>query len=587
MKTVDFYKLPRAIQDRFVGSVMSGFPPAPLLVVKGGTPTKFLWLGVSFVAFVLLVVVARVGYGGLESGAALHSFKVLPIYALLVFGVAFGLVQAFACLVRERAMPYTAGIYLFPACLIDARHDQFKIYETRDLANVDVQGGAIRLSFAGGVQFLFPMVEASRGAEIVAEVQASRDRAMHAHATEDLGELVAVDPLHNPRFSSPVGPREPYGMKLPAWGSLGWAVGLAVAIVLGPSLWALRNNGSDKKMYALATQADESVSYRAYLERGRKFKDEIGDILLPRAELRDAEREGTVEALLKYKTEHPGSKIAPEVNRALRAAMLSELDKAKAPGTLAALQDFAKRYPDHGVDPELKAAVHAVYARELEAYKKRAPTKDKNATAFVERLFAWAEKNGPKIEVRFRRKASQSLERADQHILKTPNFMGVVTYPSRFFDDKHAIVREQAFGKILTTQIQAGLTPELFEVGSGANGPADNDVLPEVKAPTLFVSHVAEWSGHTYNSNRPRGTFIGIQFNFDASFVIPGDAKPYKTTAQVFRHAALNVLHEDDSLPAPGAAEEKVYNAMADDALDKFTRQILAAFFKEKDKAAP
>ena len=31
MNAVDFYKLPRAIQDRFVGSVMSGFPPAPLL----------------------------------------------------------------------------------------------------------------------------------------------------------------------------------------------------------------------------------------------------------------------------------------------------------------------------------------------------------------------------------------------------------------------------------------------------------------------------------------------------------------------------------------------------------------------------
>ena len=40
MKVVDFYKLPRSIQDRFVGSVMSGFPPAPILAAKGGTPKK-------------------------------------------------------------------------------------------------------------------------------------------------------------------------------------------------------------------------------------------------------------------------------------------------------------------------------------------------------------------------------------------------------------------------------------------------------------------------------------------------------------------------------------------------------------------
>src|SRR5207302_2417883 len=47
MKAVDFYKLPRAIQDRFVGSVMSGFPPAPLLAAKGAKPTKLAWLALT------------------------------------------------------------------------------------------------------------------------------------------------------------------------------------------------------------------------------------------------------------------------------------------------------------------------------------------------------------------------------------------------------------------------------------------------------------------------------------------------------------------------------------------------------------
>ena len=67
MKAVDFYKLPRAIQDRFVGSVMSGFPPAPLLASKGGTSTKLVWLGVSGASFLALVITARLGYGGLDS----------------------------------------------------------------------------------------------------------------------------------------------------------------------------------------------------------------------------------------------------------------------------------------------------------------------------------------------------------------------------------------------------------------------------------------------------------------------------------------------------------------------------------------
>src|SRR6185295_11876717 len=104
--------------------------------------------------------------------------------------------------------------------------------------------------------------------------------------------------------------------------------------------------------------------------------EEVANTLLPRAELKDAERIGTVDALLKYKADHPGSKIGTEVSTSIRAAMLAELEKAKAVGTLAALDEFAKHYPEHGIEPELREAIHAVYARELDAYKKRAPGKD-------------------------------------------------------------------------------------------------------------------------------------------------------------------------------------------------------------------
>ncbi len=578
MKAVDFYKLPRAIQDRFVGSVMSGFPPAPILAVKGGTSTKLVWLGVSGASFIALIVAARLGYGALESGLSLHSAKVLPLYLVLVFGIAFGLVQAFARVVRERALPYAAGVYLFPSCLIDARDDQFRVYETRDLSSVAPQGNAIRVVFAGGVQFLFPLSKPETAREIVEQIQVARDRAMHAHATEDPKELVAVDPLHNPRFSSPVGPREPYELRRPPWGKLGPVVAAGVAIVLGPTLWMLRNSGSDKNMYALATKANDSASYRLYLDHGDAFKGEVGDVLLPRSELRDAEKAGTVDALLLYKKNHPGSKIANEVTASIRKAMLGELEKAKQPGTLASLQDFAKRYPEHGVQPELEAAIHAVYARELEVYKKKAPKKDAGATAFVERLFAYAEKHGPAVEVRFKRKAPTTMERADQFILKTPTFMGVVSYPSRFFDEKHAGPREAALGKMLVTQFDGGLADELFEVGLG---PVVTEAdLPEVKVPTLFVTHVAEWSGHNYTASRPRGSYIGVNFGFEAAFVIPGEPKPYKFKADIFKHAATHVLNNpDEPILAPGQAEEKVYETMGQDAFEQFGKRLLAGFF--------
>ncbi|MBX3189753.1 MAG: hypothetical protein KF819_22195 [Labilithrix sp.] len=557
---------------------MSGFPPAPLLASKGGTPTKLLWLGVSVGCMIALVVVTRVGYGSLESALSLHGWAVLSLYALLIFGVGFGLVQAFARVVRERALPYTAGVYLFPACLIDARDDQFKVYLTQDLSGVDAQGASIRVAFAGGAQFMFTCADAAQAPAMATEINAARDRAMHAKATEDPKELVAVDPLHNPRFSSPVGPREPYDLRRPPWKKHGWAVALGLAAIFAPTLWALRNNGSDKTMYAHATKANDSKSYRDYLQRGAKFKAEVAGVLLPRAELRDAEAAGTVDALLAYKNAHPASKIANEVAVSIRTAMLAELEKAKAAGTLAALDDFAKRYPEHGVEPELREAIHAVYTRELDAYKKHAPNKDKAVVPFVERLFAWAEKRGPTIEVRFRRKKSESLGRADQFVAKTPTFMGEVSYPSRYFDEKHSTRREQALGKTLTARLDAGLSAELFDVVSGAQVPVDADALPDVKVPTLFITYSAEWSGHTYVSQRPRGSYVGLSLPFEALFVIPGDAKPLKYKHDVFKMAALGQLQGDD-VPPPGAAEEKVYEAMGTDAFENFGKRVLGLFF--------
>lgn len=582
MKAVDFYKLPRAIQDRFVGSVMSGFPPAPLLATKGAKPTKIAWLALTAGCFVGLVVVTRIGYGSLDSSLSLHSWKALVLYGALVFGLAFGLVQAFSRMVRERALPYAAGIYLFPACLIDARSDQFKVYSTQDLSGVDVQGGNIRVAFSGGTHFMFACVDPAQASGIVTEVQSARDRAMHAKATEDPKELVAVDPLHNPRFSSPVGPRDPYDMRLPPWKKLGPVVAIAVAAVLAPTLWALRNNGSDKTLYARATQGNDTESYRAYLARGAKFRDEVAGTLLPRAELRDAERAGTVDALLKYKADHPGSKISGEVATSIRTAMLLELEKAKAVGTLAALDEFAKHYPEHGVDTELKEAIHAVYARELDAYKKHASAKDKNVVPFVERLFAWSEKHGGKVEVRFRRKKGESIGRADQYVAKTPSFMGEVSYPSRYFDEKHGQKREGVLGKNLATRFDAGLSPELFDVSMGAPLPVDTETLPEVKVPTLFITHSADWSGHSYVSTKPRGSYVGILFPFEAVFVIPGDAKPIKVKADIMKQAALAQLKDED-LP-PGPAEDKVYDSMAMEAFESFGNKVLTTFFAKEAK---
>lgn len=583
MTTVDFYKLPRSIQDRFVGSVMSGFPPAPLVAAKGRRSTRGLWLAVSAVAFVLLVVLARLGYGSLDSALAIQATGMLPIYLGLVFALVFGLVQSWSRVVRERAHPYADGVYLFPACLIDARTDRFEVFDVRELSSIDAAGNVVRVAF-GAKAFAFPTASAAEATEIVARFQATRESTLQAIASEDPKELVNVDPLHNPRFSSPVGPREPYEVRRPLWRSFGWAAALVLAVLAAPLLWKLRNGGSDRTMYARATKANDVASYGAYLQRGVAYHDQVADLDLPRAELRDAVRSGKVDELVAYRDAHPQSHIQGEIAAEIHTAMLSELEKAKARGTLAALDAFAKTFPDHGVDAELRQAKHAVYTRALAAYEQRAPNKNKAVVPYVRELFAWSEKHGPAVEVRFRRKKSESLGRADKFVGQTPTFAGEVSYPSRYFDDKGLAPREQALGTDLAQRLDDGLSPELFDVKVGERIGPDAEGLPEVRVPTLFITYAVEWSGHGYTANKPRGSYVGLIFPFEALLVVPGEAKPFRVKIDVFRPAALNVLKEAEEPPAVGQAEEMVYRAMAREAFDQYEKKLLVNFFADGDK---
>jgi hypothetical protein len=218
--------------------------------------------------------------------------------------------------------------------------------------------------------------------------------------------------------------------------------------------------------------------------------------------------------------------------------------------------------------------------RELLAYKERLPKKDKSAGPFVERLYAWAEKHGPRLEVRFRRKASSSLGRADQHVGKSPSFMGEVSYPSRYFDDKRSAGREEVLGRALLAELDSGLSAELFDVDIGPL--VTEPDLPNPKVPTLFVTHGAEWSGHSQATTKPRGVYVGVVFPFEATFVIPGDPAPLKFKTDVLKLPPTAVLKEDDPVLPPGKAENKVYEAMSQSAFEVFGKRFLALFFTSK-----
>ncbi len=583
MQNVNFYKLSRPVQDRFVGSVSGQFAPTPLLSARGGSSLPFVWLGISMAGSVALLVLYKLGFGDLDSSLSAHSSALVVVYIGLVLVSALGIVKALTYWLRVRALPFAPGVYAFPMSVIDARRGhRLKILPMADLASVEGPTGSpptFRLVFPRGQSFSFMVTDAARAEQASTALTEARVQMLQAQQSQDPAVLLALDPLNEPRFSSPVGPREAMAQSQSPVLRFSWGIAVVLGLGLGPLIWHLRNGASDDKMFARATEQNDVSAYRAYVAHGHVHSEAVLQILLPRAELREAEKAGTVDAIQRYIQAHPGSKIQNEVTASLVAAMSAELEKAKSAHTLAALQAFAKIHPDHHLEPQLRQAIHAVYVAALEAYRAQAQTKDKSVLAFVERLFAYAEKKGSKVEVRVRHRPSRTLGKADGHIQRFPTFMGKTSYPSNYFDEKHTLLRNTELARVIIARFSEAFPKELFAFEQGA-APAADDALPEVTVPTLFLSDESEWSGTTYTALVPRGVLCGITFAFEGVFVLPQDPKPHKYRFETSRVPDQAIFKDADRVAGLPTPEEKVYESLAKKAFELFESKYLGTFFK-------
>jgi len=581
MQVVDFYKLTRPVQERFLGSVRGSGMPVPILEVPIGPREPYAWLGLSGVATLLLLVLYGLGYGSLDSSFAIQTKWTLAAY-LLVTILAFGILRALAVWRDVRVLPYRPGVYVFPIGVIDARRHKMRVYHLSELSSVEGPGDANQfvLAFEDGPRFIFPAPERTKAEQALRSLNAARTQHQEAReARESIRPkaIAAIDPLQDGGFASPLVPKTPIARHQPLW-ARSWLVAPAIGFLVGHALWTGRNIWSDQRMFETARSKNDVGSYRAYLAGGAKsspHRDEVSAVFLPRAELREAERAGTVDAIEAYIQAHPQTKIPNEVNAVRRAAMLAELERTKQAGTVSALDDFEKRHPDHQLAPEIQAAKHAVYAAAFEAYRPMANPKDPTAIAFVERLLGFAEKKRARVEVRFQREIGKALEKADAAVGKSSRFMGVQSFPTRYFDVAHAHTREAYAGHLIVDRFSQVFPRDILDVALGEPLLDPDAPQPDPVVPTLFIEHTADWSGGTTTSDVPRGIFVVVGVTFDVTFRVPADAHPYKFKYTTWRAPRM------EGVRVAERPEEVVYEAIAHDAFDQFSRKFLANFFKD------
>ncbi|HVY48564.1 MAG TPA: hypothetical protein VHB21_21895, partial [Minicystis sp.] len=83
MNRIDFYRLPRAVQDSLIDSMSGQFSPTPLLVRFGPRRTALAHGAAALGAGLALAALAGAGYGDAASALAVPPRWVALVYALL------------------------------------------------------------------------------------------------------------------------------------------------------------------------------------------------------------------------------------------------------------------------------------------------------------------------------------------------------------------------------------------------------------------------------------------------------------------------------------------------------------------------
>lgn len=592
MQRIDFFKLSREKQERFIASTRGAAPPAPILARYGASGRARVFAAVSAGALVFFAIMLVLGFGSLTSSLSVHKAHWLAVYAALLFLIPFGVMTALGLRREAKGLRYKAGWYAFPMTLVDARSKVLRVFPMTDLVTAAPGEGGFVLTLKGAGAITFPFGDGETGPQVSQQIEIARANTKHAVASQDESELVTLDPLYEAKkgWSSPIGPKEPLKDTPPTTKRLAPIVSLGVAVVLGPLFWFSHNAASEDAMLKKAKALDTPDAYGQYLALGDRHADDVSRVLLPRAQLKDAKAQGTVEAMQAFLASHPNSAIDQEAQAALHDAYAVELDKAKKVGTVTALAAFAQKYPQHGMPAELAKAKHVLYDAVLAKWKAHAPTTDPALLGFVTRLLAFLEKSGPTVRVALLRELTPGLERADKVLGDNPLNRGRGTKQvTRWFDGNPPATSADVVNALAGT-FDDVFPKDMLVLASVPS--ATDEAVAALKEAAIVIRLRVSWLGAAYyvSSTTMKRAFAGVTVSGDATGSIPGDPTPFRVRIDVGAGGKLlldydSPVHPNLKLPIAmnaDAPEQGVYAIQELRAIDLSIGVVERAFFKKE-----
>lgn len=574
MRKLDFYGLPRSLQDRFIESSQAVAAPTPLAAAGVPERRSLIWgaicvgLALGWAGFI------TIGMGDLRSSFALTSVPHKVAHVVFAGLVVASAMRAYALSWAARRVPFGSGHYLFPCGVITARESTLIEHDAREVKSVSHAGSTVKVEFNSGANFSFLVQNPEVAEKTVTAFEANIEKWKTVADGEPLPRA-RLNPLLESGVPNPLAPTQPHPRpQLVGAGTLiGVVLLLAVVLGLGVAVW--RDSLSRKALYKAATAEDTVAAYREYIKRGGE-REEVETLLLPRAELEEVVKAGTVEAIVEFQKSNPKSKIVGEVQNALREALLRELEVAKKQGTLTAIEQVPKKFPGHElIATEIAAARREVYARAMAAFQETASDKEENLVPFVQQLLTFAEEHGPRVELRFQHDFPQDPKMLDQIVSKSKKYyMGNKSLPSQYILGDAARRREKAMMETVQKRLQAAFPEDVLDFELAPLPKAENEPLPEIKVPTLTFMHRERLSGG-FVGGKPKAMYLGAALLMSAEGHIPGKEIALDFKWNAWRSPQFSIL-SDESKDIPD-----IYEDMLGGAFDKFGEIYLERWFQK------